>query len=374
MSAMRVLHVVAGLEIGGVETFVKTMMRSLEPNVASKAYALVAERAYSVDELGGYRSGGRATARWSGLPRLAAILREWRPDIVHMHSQDGIVWGSLGVAYGWAPARRVAHWHLSEFPTPRSVVGRTLGRWSLSHAGAVIACSSASLEAALRRYPYAPCSRHVLYNPVDTAAYANAAPDDEWRRNVAGPHAQVLAAFLGRLGDTDTKGLDVLCQAVGLLPPSYPFRAVLVGSGDLEHLRSELRPPEAVTLLGPVSRDRVPGVLRACDLYLQPSRKEGLGISIIEAMAAGRPVIATRVGGIPEAVEHGKTGLLIPPDDPEALAQAIRWMVEHPGERERMGRNGAEAARRFDTAVIANQLSGIYEELVEGGGRASRGT
>lgn len=81
--------------------------------------------------------------------------------------------------------------------------------------------------------------------------------------------------------------------------------------------------------------------------------------------AAGRPVIAPRVGGIPEAVEDGRTGLLVPPDDPRALAEAIRRMGEHPEERERMGRNGAEAARRFDTAVIAEQLSGIYDELVD---------
>ena len=371
---MRVLHVVGYWGIGGIETFVMLMVGRLRPSHDMCVFSGYTGRIYSPDERDRHGHDAEQTERGAIASRLAGLarrIRKWRPDVIHMHGGGATLFGGVAAAMARSHAQRVAHWHFADFPPSHTVVGRTLGRWSLSRAGALIACSEASLNLGLQRFPYAPCTRHVLYNPVDTAAYASAAPDDEWRREVEGPREQMVGVYLGRM-DTHGKGLDVLSEAVGLLPAGHPFRAVLVGPGNLEHVRTELRPPDSLTLCAPVSRDQVPGVLRACDVYLQPSRMEGLPLSIIEAMAAGRPVIAARVGGIPEAVEDRKTGLLVPPEDPKALAQAIRWMVEHPAEREQMGRNGAQAARRFDTAVIADQLARIYEELVDGGRRASR--
>lgn len=362
---MRVLHVIRHLGVGGMETFVLTMRRALQTSCDMQVFSLFAGRAYTVEELDNCQDDGVPPSPFPTMRRLARHMRQWRPDVIHMHADDGTLYASVAAAWGRIRAQRIAHWHVTKFGSSRTPVGRALNHWALSGADAFVACSQAALSASVEWFPHVPERRYCLYNPIDVKAFSAALRDPKWRRLVRCGDDAVLAVFLGRI-DVHGKGLDVLCAAVRLLPSGFPLRVALVGPGDLEAVREQLDPPEAVRLTGPADRTEVPGVLRACDICLQPSRSEGLGISIIEAMAAGLPVIATRVGGIPEAVEDGVTGMLVPPEDPQALADAIRWMVEHPAECAEMGRRGSERARLFDVHTIAGQLEAIYHEVLHG--------
>ena len=134
------------------------------------------------------------------------------------------------------------------------------------------------------------------------------------------------------------------------------------------------------TVFAGVRRD-VPEVLRAFDLLVQPSLWEGFGLTLVEAMAVGTPVVASRVGGVPEAVVDGVTGLLVPPGDAQSLASACAALLRDPGRASQMGRAGIERARaEFGIERLVREIEDLYRELLfrgrgghEGGAPGRRG-
>ena len=114
-----------------------------------------------------------------------------------------------------------------------------------------------------------------------------------------------------------------------------------------------------VTFLG--ARDDVPTLLDAADVYVQPSLSEGLGLAVLEAMAAGLPVIATRTGGLPEVVADNQTGLLVPPGDAPALANALQYLLDNVNRRDKMGKAGrARAVSCFSIARMVSETQEVY--------------
>jgi glycosyltransferase involved in cell wall biosynthesis len=169
------------------------------------------------------------------------------------------------------------------------------------------------------------------------------------------------------------KGLDVLIEALarlrgrGLEPALWiagegPERARLERLARAHELSARLR------FLG--QRRDVPDLLCACDALVLPSRREGLGVAALEAMALARPVVASRAGGLREAVDHERTGLLVPPGDPEALADALARLLGDPELRRRLGEAGPRwVAREFSLARMVDAYEGLYCQVVaEGAG------
>jgi glycosyltransferase involved in cell wall biosynthesis len=161
------------------------------------------------------------------------------------------------------------------------------------------------------------------------------------------------------------KGLDVLLGALAdLAREAGAPRLWIAGSGPereaLERRTRSLGLEGRVRFLG--QREDAADLLAACDVFVLPSRREGLGVAALEAMAAGRPVVATRVGGLGHAVVPGRTGLLVPPDDTAALADAIRQLLHDPELRARLG---AEGPRRVAEGFLAGQMVEAYGSLYE---------
>jgi glycosyltransferase involved in cell wall biosynthesis len=186
-------------------------------------------------------------------------------------------------------------------------------------------------------------------------------------RHAIDPDAFVLVA----VGALETrKGHDVLLDAIALR--ADPRVHVLVaGEGalraDLEARRHALGLDERVRFLGRV--DDVPTLLAAADALVMPSRQEGLGVAALEAMAAGLPVVASRVGGLPDAVTDGVTGFLVPAEDPRALAAAIDRLAGDPALARRLGAEAAAAVRaRFTMAAMAEATHAVYRNVMDGGG------
>lgn len=109
--------------------------------------------------------------------------------------------------------------------------------------------------------------------------------------------------------------------------------------------------------------------LQAFDLFVLPSHNEGMGRAVVEAMAAGLPVVATCVGGLPDVVVDGQTGLLVPPRDPGALAEALMRLLEDPDMRTRMGRAGQIRAEEFSDQVMFERLEALYSQILTQHGR-----
>jgi len=192
----------------------------------------------------------------------------------------------------------------------------------------------------------------TIYNPVPDVT------DGVAHRSTAGP----VVGYVGRLDGL--KGLDVLIRAMPRLPDAT---VVLVGDGPARHelaaLAEELGVGNRLVLTGWTATPRAH--LKTFDIFAIPSRLEGYPIAIVEAMLAGLPVVGTRVGGIPEAVTEGKTGLIVEPDDISELEAAIAWLLDDPDRATEMGRRGrAFAVERHRPEVIAQRYASLYAEIL----------
>jgi glycosyltransferase involved in cell wall biosynthesis len=164
------------------------------------------------------------------------------------------------------------------------------------------------------------------------------------------------------------KGHDDLLRATSLCKKT-PFRVLIAGDGParrrLERMTDRLGIRDRITFLG-FCRD-VPALLGGADALVLPSLRESLPLSVREGLAAGLPVVATEVGGVPELVEHGRTGFLVPRRNPEALARTMSLLAHRPGLARRMGRNARRTAeRRWRLEGYLDKLEKVYEELLEG--------
>lgn len=234
---------------------------------------------------------------------------------------------------------------------------------------AVIAISE-GVRAMLMASGVEPARIHLVPSGVEPARFAPqpgarfaararyGVRDGQWLAVVVGAleERKGHAVLLDALAALRDPRLRVLCAGDGSLRDALPARAAALGLGD------------AVRFLGAV--DDVADLLAAADAFLMPSHHEGLGVAALEAMAAGLPVVASRVGGLPEAVVDGETGLLVPPADPAALAAAITRLAADPARARELGAAGrARVQARFSMTAMAEGTLAVYRELV-GGGRS----
>jgi glycosyltransferase involved in cell wall biosynthesis len=255
----------------------------------------------------------------------------------------------------------VAHEHSWAFTGARS--RRLVDRYVIGRGSdVVIACSQEDRRRMIEVQGIA--GHRVLFVPNGIVA-RSPTPGRSLRRELGiAPDAPVVGS-VGAL--RAEKRFDVLLRAAGQLLPRWPgLRIVVAGAGAersaLEALAADLGLARAVMLLG--ARDDVPDVLDAIDVAVTCSDFEGSPLSVLEYMEAGLPVVATRVGGLPNLVDDGVHGLLVPRRDPAALAGALDDLLGDPGRRHAMGSAGRQRRReQFDFEVMIERLEDLYERL-----------
>jgi glycogen(starch) synthase len=180
-----------------------------------------------------------------------------------------------------------------------------------------------------------------------------------------GPIPRPRVIFVGRLHPQ--KHVDVLVRAAARMPG---VSVVLVGDGPersgLERLAHRLRLTRRVHFLGFVPHDQVAGLLGAADVLAMPSTYEELGTALLEGMQAGLPIVASDTGGIPQVVEHGRTGLLVTPGDPEALAAALTRILHDRALAASLGKAASREAVKYDWTHLARRVLGVYETVAAG--------
>jgi glycosyltransferase involved in cell wall biosynthesis len=295
------------------------------------------------------------------VPHIAYELRKRRPGIVHVHLNWPLAgrYGILGALVARVPAI-VATVHLFVKPEPGPIV--SVQRYLLRSAVDRIIAVSNEVERGLRHsFGLPPSKLNVVYNGIALSAF-DRPMNASLRAAITGHKQQPLVLTVTRL--EPQKGLNFLIDAAELLPE---VTFVIAGDGSSRRVLEEkvcARGLEGrVIFLG--HRSDIPDLLAACDLFVFPSLYEGLPLAPLEAMAAGKPVIATRVGGTDEAVLHGKTGLLIPPADPRALADAIRTLLDNPALAQELAAAGrARVANQFSVQNMMEHVTAIYEDLL----------
>jgi glycosyltransferase involved in cell wall biosynthesis len=292
-------------------------------------------------------------AHWAIPTGPAAVLAARRlsvPSVITMHGGDVYVNPEQGY----------------DFPTRWYV--RPPLRWTLNHADALTAITEDCRQHALRAG--APERRiRLIFNGTDLSRFSPSA-----NGNRVDPYFGSQMIFACRQL-FPRKGIRFLVEAVAQLKPRFPeLKLVLAGDGferpALAKLAEELGISEDVTFLGWVPNVTLPDYYRAAAISVVPSLEEGFGIPAAEAMGCEVPVVASDAGGLPEVVEHGVTGLIVPRGDTGALAQAIGSLLADPDRRRRMGAAGRERALRlFDWDRSAEQFERLYLEV---GARVSR--
>jgi glycosyltransferase involved in cell wall biosynthesis len=285
--------------------------------------------------------------------RLGQWLRHLNPPpLLHLHSRRGLVGACVLARALRIPL--VVHWRTIT-PMPPLV---------LQVADAIIAISDAAAQR-VRAQDGARWKVVVIRDAVDASLWTPF-PDAQnfARQRWHLRDTDFVAAAVGRL--IPDKGYDCAIDALAKLPPEERPILLLAGEGpqerELRRRAIELGVGEWVRWLG--FQDEVRWVLWAADVFIHPSRKEGLSCAILEAMAAGLPVIAASVGGVPEVVRHGMTGWLVPPDDPAALAEALRLLRGDEPLRHRLSENAQRFVRQHhhpEKLVIATLR--VYERL-----------
>lgn len=354
---IRVVHIVIALEIGGLEMVVASLAQQMRRRFQLHVICL--------EGLGPITSrfehsgvaveciGRPDTSIARSILTLRRRLKAIRPDVIHTHNEKAHIRGALAT-FGLRRAPALVHTRHGESRAAGwAAVANRLAVW---RSGFLISVSEQA--SAISRAEGAPSPRvRVIRNGIDIVRHDPAVRRDAMRTRVVA---------VGRL--TPVKDLPTLLHAVRIVADAdASFRLDVVGDGlsrpSLERLCRELRLERHVTFHG--TRDDVLGVLSEARLFVQASLSEGISLTLLEAMAAGVPIVATRVGGTPEVVDHGVTGLLVPPSDPEALAAAMLTVLNDRSMAQRMSDAARRRAERsFNVRQMAASYEALYEEAV----------
>jgi phosphatidylinositol alpha-mannosyltransferase len=303
-----------------------------------------------------------SVARVSFGPVSATRTRRWLEDggfdVVHIHEP---VSPSLSLLALWsADGPIVATFHTSNLRSRAMQTAYPLLRPSLEKISARIAVSE---EARQTVTTHIGGDAVVIPNGVYLDHFADASPRAEWQGRPGAP----AVAFVGRI-DEPRKGLQVLLDALPDVLRSVPGMRVLVaGAGDVDQARAAL--PAALagacTFLGQVSDPEKAALLRSVDAYVAPhTGGESFGIVLVEAMAAGAPVVASDLPAFRRVLEDGRAGVLFAPGDPDALGRALVGVLADREARAALAAVGRQEVTRYDWSVVAAQVVEVYETVV----------
>jgi glycosyltransferase involved in cell wall biosynthesis len=327
-------------------------------------------------ELRGRAAWPPGPARDTQMARLMQRLaRRYAPDIVHLHFC--VLFSLLPFALRLGGAKGIiATEHISlpiqRRSLPRDLLVRARNAACLLPVRHILSVSGFVRRRLIESDHVPPSKITVLYNGIDLDRFsAPAESRAAIRRRLGLPEDHGIVTSVGQL--IDSKGIDYLIEAASALgempdrPGRPPTTWLVVGDGDRrEALMSKaqgLGLGERMRFLG--KRDDVQAILAASDVFVFPSVwDEALGYVLLEAMAMGVPIVASRVGGIPEVIRDGENGLLVPPRDVGAMTQAIARLLDDPVGRETIGRQGRRTVEeRFSIASMVNATAAVYAEV-----------
>jgi glycosyltransferase involved in cell wall biosynthesis len=302
------------------------------------------------------------------LLRLVRLFRCIRPDIVHTHTAKAGTLGRIAAQIvGGAATVHTFHGHVLDgyFSAPVTRLFLNIERFLGRRTDRLVTLSPRLRDALVELGIGRP--EQVAIIPLGLELDRFAGPRDgggALRDALAVPTHAMLLASIGRL--VPIKDHATLLQAIArLIPPSAHL--LIVGDGEargsLERLTTQLGLADRVHFLG--WRSDLETILGATDVVISASRNEGTPVALIEAMAAGVPVVATAVGGVPDLVEHGVTGWLVPANDADALAGGIRHLIEAPELRARLARAARpHAIERYGAAHLIRRIEQLYTSVL----------
>lgn len=351
---MKVIFVLHSHKAGGAERHLLQLMQGLATNGVECIYAGPLEGWLGEQlQAAGFRCEQISFTGFFdllSLVRLIRLIRREKADLVHGHLTRGAYYA------GWAAK-------LAGVPNVATAHSTNAGKW-FGRATRIIAVSNA-VARFLVECGYSPNTIRTVHHGVPDYAALPRTPRDAMRKELdidEAPALVMVARFM------PAKGHDVALRALALIADKR-WTLVLAGSLDtavakeMQLLAAQLGIADRIRFIG--HRDDVNNIYGCADILLAPSRREALSLTLLEAAAFGLPIVATDVGGIGEAVDDGKTGLLVPTEDPPALAQAIAALLDNTDLRNRMGQAGRQRYEQlFALQSMTRGTIAVYEEAV----------
>ena len=359
---MRILHLIESLELGGAEKVVVALAnhQAGAHDVAVCCVKMIGVLAAELDRRIQVMCLNKGEGNDYLLPfRLARILRRGAYDVLHTHNWGVFLEGGLAGCLARTPA--LVHTVHGPYRTyPDNALGRAklalrhlLERLLAPRFRGIATVSDAVAHDVARDISIDPALLRTVHNGIEVAgANARERPRGE----------PVVFVTTGRLAAI--KNHAMMIEGLRrVIDAGVPARLVIAGDGPersrIEDCVRQHALQEHVSLLG--FRSDVGPILSGADVFIMTSRYEGISIAMLEAMRAGLPVVATRVGGIPETVRDGLTGLLVDPDDPAGLAEAMLCLARSPSLREEMGKHGRDfLAAEFSLPQMARRYFELY--------------
>jgi len=371
----KVLHICNTLSAGGAELHLLTLCRHLKRLGVETVVAYLKEGKGSrplrsdFEEAGiqVFYLGGEGVDFVRPCLRLHRLLKQEKPDILHTHLPRADL---LGFMMRWS--RFSGFWVCSVHDIHTK---SWRGRWALPlfgpvwrRADKVITISEAVKNWLMQDYGLLPERVCVVYYGIEPERWISPTKDlrSEW-----GFFRKPVVGTIGRL--EPRKGHDILIQAMPSIVQQFPQVMLLIAGHDpwgygsvLQNLASRLNTEKHIRFLG--FQNDIPSFLHAIDVFAFASRSEGFGQVVIEAMAAGKPVVVSRIAPLTEIVTDGETGFYAEPENPESFAEKILWLLSHREEAQTMGKRGQEIVRRrFSAEIMTSVVLAIYQEVLQRG-------
>jgi len=305
------------------------------------------------------------------LLKIRRLLKRDKPDIVHTHTSKAGLLGRLAARLAGIPSIiHTPHGHVffGYFGALKTKMFVLLEKLASRITDKIIALTPRE-KADYLRYKVAEEDKLVVIPSGIELHKCQYPPKEErskLRRELGIPDRSAVVGTAGRL--VPVKGPGFLLQAVGQVISEHPDTyLVFAGDGPLRKnlAKDAVDRGLAKKIIFTGWRDDMARVLSVFDVFCLPSLNEGMGRVLVEAMALGKPVVASDAGGIPDLIIPGKNGILVPPQDPEELARQIRFLIENREEREKLGRAGKEMASAYSDEVMVKKIAELYEKALK---------
>lgn len=363
---LRILHLITAMPVGGAENLVLTTMRYLDPNRFSSILCCIRSKGVLGNEA--ERLGFKVVALdrmkrkrfdFQAVADIVEVIRREQVDVVHCHFFHAALYGRLAAMRAGIPSVVTAHNVYSRLKWHRRLINWWLGRST----GRIIGVSRRVGEDVLLYDHIASGKLSIIPNGIDLAPLLQMLDQRTAKERLGlSPNAQVIGC-VGRL--EVQKGHHFLLEALALLRErrgDCPHLVIVGMGGALDGIRQRTEAlclVDRVLLLG--TRRDIPEILAALDIFVLPSLWEGLPLALLEAMAAGVPVIASAVGGIGDVLGNGRYGVLTPPSDVPALHSSIVDLLDDSEKRRALGRLGQMRAHQdYSASTMVCRLEEIY--------------
>lgn len=373
---IRVLFIISGLNRGGAETHLVHLVSAIDRSRFQPSICVLHTGTLIAEVPEGIPVFANLAA-WAGdlraLPKLVRLIRDQSPMIVDtLGRDDGALWGRLAAKLARVPViiESLHHGYFSAYKEPKHALYHLLNR-SLDVYTDIFVAVSQSQRAFYTKIGLPEERIVVINNGIDIQRYSFGEAARKAARKLLGLPVEI--PIIGLVANfSPVKRHDLLLQALVKVSDRLPnVKCLLIGDGALrvavERMAQQMGLSETVVFLG--SRTDVPDLLPALDVFTLTSDSESFSKAIVEAMASGKPVVATNCGGPGEIIIEGETGFLVPPGDPSAVAEKVILLLENPTLAQQMGQTARyQVMQRFSLAQMIKAREMLFSDFLAGNG------